>query len=104
MKKLVLLLGVLLLCAVTAAVAVPPGKELSFDKSSMGVVTFSGSIHKDAGVSCKECHNKDMFPKMKQGTVEITMAKIYAGELCGTCHNGGRAFEAKKSCTRCHKK
>ncbi len=104
MKKLTLLLVVLVLGAVTAALAVPPGKTLTFDKSPMGAVVFSGTIHKDAGVSCKECHNPEMFPKMKQGTVEITMAKIYAGELCGKCHNGTRAFEAKKNCTRCHKK
>jgi len=104
MKKLVLLLTVLIFCAVTAAIAVPPGKELTFDKSPMGIVTFSGTVHKDAGVSCKECHNPEMFPKMKKGTVEITMDKIYAGELCGKCHNGTRAFEAKKNCTRCHKK
>ena len=104
MKKLTLLLCVLVLGVVTAALAVPPGKTLTFDKSPMGPVVFSGTIHKDAGVSCKECHNPDMFPKMKKGTVEITMAKIYAGELCGKCHNGTRAFEAKKNCARCHKK
>lgn len=104
MKKLFLILVVLVSCAVTAAVAVPPGKTISYDKSPMGAVEFSGTIHKDAGISCNECHNPEMFPKMKKGTVEITMAKIYAGELCGKCHNGTRAFEAKKSCNRCHKK
>lgn len=104
MKKLVLLLSIVVLGAVTSAIAVPPGKTLVFDKSAMGPVEFSGTIHKEAGVSCKECHNPEMFPKMKQGTVEITMAKIYAGELCGKCHNGTRAFEAKKSCNRCHVK
>ena len=103
MKKLLITLCVMLTVA-TIAMAVPASKTLEFDKSSMGTVTFSGKIHKDAGVSCKECHNKDMFPKMKQGTVEIKMTKIYAGELCGVCHNGKRAFEAKANCTRCHKK
>lgn len=104
MKKLVLLLTVLIFAAVSVAIAVPPNKTLTFDKSSMGDVTFSGKVHKDAGISCKECHSKDMFPKMKKGSVEITMDKIYAGELCGKCHNGDRAFEAKKSCNRCHVK
>ncbi len=104
MRKLWLLAVVVTFCSVSAVFAVPPGKTLTFDKSSMGVVTFSGTIHKEAGVKCAECHNKDMFPKMKQGTVAITMERIYAGELCGVCHNGGRAFEAKKNCTRCHKK
>lgn len=103
MKKLFITLCVMLTVG-TIALAVPASKTLEFDKSSMGKVTFSGKIHKDAGVTCKECHNKDMFPKMKQGTVEIKMARIYAGELCGVCHNGKRAFEAKSNCTRCHKK
>lgn len=104
MKKMLVLLTVLAFCVVTVAVAVPPGKTLEFGKSSMGKVTFSGQVHKDAGVKCMECHNKDMFPKMKSGTVEIKMADIYAGKLCGVCHNGQRAFEAKASCNRCHVK
>lgn len=104
MKKTMLLLLVLVFCVATAVIAVPAKKTLTFDKSSMGSVTFSGKVHKDAGISCKECHNKEMFTKMKQGTVEITMDKIYAGELCGVCHDGTRAFAAKKSCNRCHVK
>lgn len=104
MKKIALLLSVLVFCAVTSAIAVPPKKTLTFDKSPMGPVVFSGTIHKDAGLKCKDCHNKEMFPKMKKGTVKITMKKIYSSELCGKCHDGGRAFAAKKNCKRCHVK
>ncbi len=104
MKKMLMLMAVISLCVVTAAVAVPPGKTLDFEKGSMGTVVFSGQIHKDAGIKCAECHNKDMFPKMKQGTVQISMDEIYAGKFCGVCHNGERAFEAKKNCNRCHVK
>ena len=104
MKKTMLFLLVLVFCVATAVIAVPAKKTLTFDKSSMGPVTFSGKVHKEAGFSCKDCHNKGMFPKMKQGTVEITMDKIYAGEFCGKCHNGTTAFAAKKSCKRCHVK
>jgi len=104
MKKTILFLSVLIFCAAAVATAVPPNKTLTFDKASMGPVEFSGKVHKDAGIGCKECHNKGMFPKMKQGTVEIKMKKIYAGELCGKCHNGTRAFAAKKNCKRCHVK
>jgi len=101
--------GLLLVVACTfllsgIALAVPPGKTLEFAKSPMGKVTFSGKIHADAGVKCQECHNKDTFPKMKFGTVTIKMADIYAGKLCGKCHNGDRAFAAKTSCNRCHKR
>ncbi len=104
MKKIALLLSLLVFFAVTSAVAVPPKKILTFDKSPMGPVVFSGTIHKDAGIKCKECHNKEMFPKMKKGTVEIKMKEIYAGKYCGKCHNGDRAFAAKKNCKRCHVK
>jgi len=103
MKKVVLLIVAGLFLVSGAALAVPSGKTLEFTKSPMGKVTFSGEEHADAGIKCKECHNAEMFPKMKQGTVEIKMAKIYAGELCGKCHNGKRAFEAKKNCNKCHK-
>ena len=104
MKKILVLLSLLIFSVVAVAVAVPPGKTLTFDKSPMGPVVFSGTEHKEAGLSCKDCHNPEMFPKMKKGTVEITMDKIYAGELCGKCHNGTRAFAAKGNCNRCHVK
>jgi c(7)-type cytochrome triheme protein len=84
------------------ALAVQGGKVLEFKNSSMGTVKFDGAVHNKAAASCKECHTDGMFPKMKQGTVKITMAEIYAGKLCGTCHNGKKAFEAKANCQRCH--
>jgi len=104
MKKIALLLSIFVLCTVTTAIAVPANKTITFDQSKMGPVVFSGKIHKDAGFKCKDCHNKELFPKMKKGTVEIKMKEIYAGKLCGKCHNGETAFAAKKSCKRCHVK
>ena len=104
MKKWFVLLTVILFVGSSIAIAVPAKKTLTFDKSSMGVVTFDGTLHKEAGMKCKDCHNKDMFPKMKQGTVTITMNEIYASKLCGVCHNGTKAFDAKTNCNRCHKK
>jgi len=104
MKKVGLFLFLLLFVVASGVMAVPPKRTLSFDRAAIGTVSFSGKIHKDAGIKCKECHNKGMFPKMKQGTVDIKMNKIYAGELCGKCHNGTSAFAAKKNCRRCHSK
>lgn len=104
MSKMLILLAIGLFACTTVALAVPPGKTLEFKKSPMGKVIFSGKIHADAGVKCAECHNPDTFPKMKFGTVEIKMEEIYAGKLCGKCHNGTRAFAAKTSCNRCHKR
>ncbi len=102
MKSLFLILAVLSLAA--PALAVPASKQLEFTGSTMGKVVFDGKLHNEAAKSCKECHNKETFPKMKQGTVSITMEQIYAGKLCGVCHNGEKAFSAKGNCNRCHKK
>jgi len=104
MQKLTLLFVTVLLVSTSIALAVPAGKTLEFSKSPVGVVTFDGTLHREAGQKCKSCHNKGTFPKMKQVTVEITMNDIYAGKLCGVCHNGERAFDAQSNCTRCHVK
>jgi len=104
MKKTLILLAVTIFCVSTVAIAVPPNKTLEFTDSSMGKVLFSGKVHSDAGVKCMECHKQGVFPKMKKGTVKITMAEIYSGKQCGVCHNGQRAFEAKANCNRCHVK
>lgn len=104
MKLRAVLVFLLLAVFVGSAIAVAPGKVLEFSKSSMGKVTFSGQVHKDAGFACNACHKPDLFPKMKQGTVTMTMNEIYAGKLCGACHDGKAAFAAKGNCNRCHKK
>jgi len=102
-RTLFIVLAALLVCAGTG-LAVPAGKVIEFNNSPMGKVVFDGKIHKDAGAICKDCHNDGMFPKMKQGTVKITMEEIYAGHLCGVCHNGKRAFAPAGNCNRCHVK
>lgn len=88
----------------STAFAVSSKKTLEFKGSPTGVVTFDGAIHQKAVTSCKDCHKEGLFLKMKQGSVKITMQEIYAGNLCGVCHNGKKAFEAKGNCERCHKK
>ncbi len=102
MKKMTTLLMVLLFAFAGMALAVPANKTITFENSK-GPVLFSGKVHKDAGFKCKDCHNKEMFPKMKKGTVDMKMKDIYAGEYCGKCHNGDKAFAARKNCSRCHK-
>lgn len=86
----------------STALAVSPGKTIEYNASPLGTVTFNGDTHKKATASCKECHSEGIFPKMKQGTVKITMSDIVAGKYCGVCHNGIKAFEAKANCERCH--
>lgn len=102
MQKMICLIVAALFLSSTAALAVPANKTLEFNKSPMGLVKFDGTVHKDAGLKCKDCHNNEMFPKMKQGTVSITMAEIDSGKLCGVCHNGKRAFGSEGNCARCH--
>ena len=102
MRRMIILVAVTMFISSGLALAVQGGKVLEFKNSSMGTVKFDGAVHNKAAASCKECHTDGMFPKMKQGTVKITMEEIYAGKLCGTCHNGKKAFEAKANCQRCH--
>jgi len=104
MHRFAILIVTILFLSSSIALAVPAKKTIEFDKSPMGTVLFDGTLHKEAGNKCKDCHNKEMFPKMKQGTVSITMNDIYAGKLCGVCHNGDRAFDAQGNCARCHVK
>lgn len=104
MHKIAFLIVTILFVSSAVALAVPAQKTLEFNKSPMGTVIFDGTVHKEAGNKCKDCHNQEMFPEMKLGTVTITMDEIYAGNLCGVCHDGKRAFDAKGNCARCHVK
>jgi c(7)-type cytochrome triheme protein len=94
-----------------AQVKIPPDYALEQGKDSPGVVTFSHEKHKEKVEKCTGCHTK-VF-KMKKGqTGPFTMAKMDAGESCGTCHNGktqlgGKVVFAtndKAACENCHKK
>jgi c(7)-type cytochrome triheme protein len=96
------LLGIaLLLTGITACpvFAVMPNQSITYQDGSAGPVTFSGNNHR---MPCSTCHNKNMFPRMEKGATPITMKAIYAGQLCGACHNGEKAFAAKGNCDRCH--
>ncbi|MDY0190225.1 MAG: cytochrome c3 family protein [Desulfuromonas sp.] len=106
MNKLVMSLSLVVIMALASTVyAVPKGRTLDFSGAAMGNVVFDGTVHNNAATKgCRECHNPQLFPKQKQGTVKITMKNIYAGEQCGFCHNGERAFRAQGNCTRCHKR
>jgi c(7)-type cytochrome triheme protein len=102
MRGIIGIIAAVLLAGASIAMAVPSGKVLEFTNNSEGIVKFDGEVHSKAGAVCKDCHNPEVFPKMKQGAVQITMDEIYAGKQCGACHNGQKAFEAKTNCQRCH--
>ena len=100
MKKLIVLLVVILSIAlVCAAFAMPKGKTVEYG-NKMGNVTFSGATHADAGLKCNNCHS-GIYP-MKAGAKFAAPHKV--GESCAACHNGDKAFSAKKDCKMCHKK
>jgi len=103
MKKAIATTVLILAVTVSGnALAVGTGKSLEFKGSPMGTVVFDGTTHKNAGLACSDCHNPEIFPKMKQGTVKITMNDLNAGKYCGRCHNGKKAFMIKDNCARCH--
>ena len=101
MRAKILILAVVFVFVLSSfALAVTASKTLTFDKSPMGKVTFSGKIH--STFKCGDCHNPDMFAKKKQGSVMIKMNDLYAGKLCGKCHDGKTAFKAMGNCAKCH--
>lgn len=74
-------------------------KELTYKVEGVGNVTYSHKFH-TALFSCDECHPKLFSMKKTQG--KMKMDPMYAGKLCGTCHNGSTAFPVT-DCEKCHK-
>jgi c(7)-type cytochrome triheme protein len=103
-SRMLVLAAAMVFLLAGAALATQPGKTLVFDKSAMGVVTFDGQKHAEAGFKCTDCHKEGLFPQMKKGTTTITMDAMYARKLCGSCHDGTIAFPVKGNCGKCHKK
>lgn len=101
MKKLIVFVALLLVVAMAAGVyATPAGKNKVFE-TSMGKVTMSGDAHKAKGVGCMDCH-KSIF-KMAAGAGK-NPAPHKAGESCGSCHDGTKAFAVTADCAKCHVK
>jgi c(7)-type cytochrome triheme protein len=68
-------------------------------------VEFNHKIHTmGAGLECDSCHD-DLF-EMEAGAAEekedFTMATLYEGGYCGSCHDGSTAFAANTRCAACH--
>jgi c(7)-type cytochrome triheme protein len=89
----------------------PPDFALKTKDGSPGPVTFSHEKHKEGAEKCTACHTK-IFKMKKDTTPDMTMAKMNAGQSCGTCHNGKTEVNGKKvfatadkdKCETCHKK
>ncbi len=108
---LIVSLALALPMAAFAQPKVPADFSFEKGKDSPGPVTFSHKEHTEKGEKCNACHTK-IFKMKKGGTGPLTMAKMQAGEQCGTCHNGkaGAAGKTvfsvsdKANCEKCHKK
>ncbi len=100
LKRLVIA-GLLLMNMAWAGsvLAVPAHRSLTWPDGQNGPVTFRGKTHRQG---CSECHQRGIFPVMRQGAETITMKKIDAGTQCGACHNGQKAFGSINNCARCH--
>ena len=70
--------------------------------TSKDMALFHGDQHLKKGLTCNDCHNKDIFPVKKFGAAKITMKSIAQGKHCGACHNGVRAFAVTGKCNLCH--
>jgi c(7)-type cytochrome triheme protein len=90
------------------AVAMPqlPG-EYTFPASadSPGPVTFRHASHVDpSAAACGTCHEA-LFRINEPGTPIVGVIdydRVHTGDLCGSCHDGTRAFAVADDCTMCH--
>jgi len=78
------------------------GGTIRFYPDGYGPVTFEHEKHVASGMSCDSCHPA-VFDINAESKEKITMAAIFAGEQCGTCHDGNTAFSAN-DCGGCHLK
>jgi c(7)-type cytochrome triheme protein len=98
-----MIMAIAMVALIGTSWAVPPGKTVEFSgEKAPGKVVFSGTIHADKGLKCKDCH-PGIF-HMKKGADKITQADHKEGKFCFTCHNGTKSFAPKDNCTKCHKK
>lgn len=119
MKNIWLLL-VFVSCLLTSAILFAAGgaaEKEEYDEDTYGpkasifwvkpvkTVVFEHKVHTmDAGLSCDSCHD-ELF-EMEAGAAEakddFTMATLYQGGYCGSCHDGSTAFASNTRCTTCH--
>lgn len=101
---------VFLAAKLVTAAEVPVPQDFSYEETKpLTPVTFSHKFHvTEKKAQCPECHAKPKLFEMKKlaASPQMTMKKLDAGEFCGTCHEGKKAFSTKdaKACARCHVK
>lgn len=107
MKTFAALLLSLVLLVTMAALAADPPDKIVFE-TKMGNVTFDHQAHvKRMQGKCEDCHDK-LFPQSR-APIHFKEKMHRPAEAdktsCGGCHHpGGRAFETKGNCKKCHVK
>lgn len=85
--------------------SLPADYTFPLGESSPGAVTFRHESHIDWDKpSCASCHSTQfmMTEPGKPVHGELTMDRMYEGELCGACHDGKQAFSVEDDCSICH--
>jgi len=80
------------------------GGDILYDQPVKSV-TFSHGVHVEQnGLGCADCHDGlfAMKGKAAQANADFTMAALYAGAYCGSCHDGSSAFASNTRCASCH--
>jgi len=100
--------GVLLLTLTAFGQEKKAPAELKFTAKN-GDVTFNHAAHiKRENNDCKACHDK-IFQQSAKAPLNFKTGMHKPAETaktsCGTCHYaGGKAFETKGNCAKCHVK
>jgi c(7)-type cytochrome triheme protein len=119
MKKILLLmvLGVFLLSTALLSASGDVQHEEEYDEDTYGPkdpiiwdkpvksVVFDHKIHTmGAELDCDSCHDDlfEMEAGVAQENEDFTMATLYDGGYCGSCHDGETAFASDTRCTTCH--
>jgi c(7)-type cytochrome triheme protein len=84
----------------------PTPEDFRYEETKpLGPVSFSHKLHvTEKKLPCQDCHPQPFQMKKLAAVSEMTMPRLDAGEFCGTCHNGDKAFTTKdvKACAKCH--
>jgi c(7)-type cytochrome triheme protein len=97
-----LVCSVILVAATLTGCASAPPYGLHGDIVVGKKAVFRHKTSKMVKLDCSECHDK-LYTTIKQHE-KHTMPQIQAGESCGMCHNGKRAFSVTGNCAMCHRK
>lgn len=84
----------------------PDALDITKAADSPGQVIFNHMTHVDVSKpDCTTCHPKPFSILGSKGGTRATMKheQFEKGQLCGSCHDGKKAFAIQDDCTNCHR-